>query len=150
MGKKTVIKEDVVETLKTQETIESKIKKSGLVSYSKKLESSRVYINLSYNNTVITITDNNGNVIAWASAGNLGFKGPRKATAYAATSVVEALLQKLKSIDLGKVSIYVKGIGGGREAAVRALINNNLDIRSIKDVTPIAHNGPRPKKARRV
>ncbi|HCI05513.1 MAG: SSU ribosomal protein S11P [Parcubacteria group bacterium GW2011_GWC1_45_9] len=150
MGKKAVIKENVSETLKEQEKIETNIKKSGGAAQSKKLESSKFYIASSYNNTLITVTDDKGNVLAWSSAGNLGFKGPRKATPYAATSIVDGLLQKLKKFDLGKVSIFVKGVGGGREAAVRALINNNLNIQVIRDVTPIAHNGPRKKKARRV
>ncbi|MEW5805251.1 MAG: 30S ribosomal protein S11 [Patescibacteria group bacterium] len=150
MGKKTIKTEDTAEALKAQEKVEAKIKKAGPVSASKKLESSRIYISSSYNNTLITITDSKGGVIAWSSAGSLGFKGPRKATAYAATSTVNTLLQKVKKFDLGKVSIYVRGIGGGREAAIRALINNNQDIQLIKDVTPVPHNGPRPKKTRRV
>ena len=151
LQKKAVIKEDVSESLKEQEKIESNIKKSsGSASASKKFESSKFYIASTYNNTIITVTDDKGAVLAWSSSGNLGFKGPRKATPYAATSIVEGLIQKLKKFDLGKISILVKGVGGGREAAVRALINQGLDIQSIKDVTPVAHNGPRRKKARRV
>lgn len=150
MGKKTIKTEDTAQALETQEAIEAKLRKAETLSAAKKLEASRIYINSSYNNTLVTLTNEKGEVIAWASAGSLGFKGPRKATAYAATNAVNALLQKVKKFDLGKVSIYVKGIGGGREAAIRALINNNLDIRLIKDVTPIPHNGPRPRKPRRV
>lgn len=151
MGKKAVIKEDASKSLKDQEKIESNLKKSsGLVPSSKRLESSKFYVSSTYNNTIITVTDEKGAVLAWGSSGNLGFKGPRKATPYAATSIVEGLIQKLKKFDLGKVAILVKGVGGGREAAVRALINQGLDIQSIKDVTPVAHNGPRRKKPRRV
>ncbi len=151
MGKKAVIKEDVSETLKEQEKIETNIKKSaGPVPVSKRLESTRFYVKSSYNNTIITVTDDKGKVLAWSSAGNLGFKGPRKATPYAATSIVESLVQKMKKFDLGKVFIFVRGVGGGREAAIRALINQGLDVQIIKDVTPVAHNGPRKKKPRRV
>lgn len=151
MGKKAIIKENVSETLKGQENIETKIKKSaGPVPVSKRLESARFYIKSTYNNTIITVTDDQGKVLAWGSAGNLGFKGPRKATPYAATSIVESLVQKMKKFGLGKVFIFVRGVGGGREAAVRALINQGLDVQIIKDITPVAHNGPRKKKPRRV
>jgi len=150
MGKKTVKTETAEEALKEKEVIEESIKKSSQTSVSKKFSSSRIYIDSTYNNTHLTITDEKGNVLAWSSAGSLGFKGPKKATPFAATSVVETLLSKLKKVDLGKVAIYVKGIGGGRAAAIRALINNNLDVYLIKDITPIPFNGPRPKKPRRV
>ncbi len=150
MGKKTVVKQDTAQTLREQEVIEANIKKGGAAGVSKKLESAKVFIKSSYNNTLITIADAKGNILAWSSAGSLGFKGPKKSTPFAATSVVEALLQKLKRIDLGRLEIYVRGIGGGREAAVRAFINKGLDVRLIKDITPVAHNGPRPKKPRRV
>ena len=150
MGKKTVKTETAEEALKEKEVVEESIKKSSQTSTSKKISSSKIYIDSTYNNTYITITDERGNVLAWSSAGSLGFKGPKKATPFAATSVVETLLSKLKKVDLGRVAIYVKGIGGGRAAAIRALINNNLDVYLIKDVTPIPFNGPRPKKPRRV
>ena len=150
MGKKTVKTETAEEALKEKEVVEESIKKSSQTSVSKKFSSSRIYIDSTYNNTYLTVTDEKGNVLAWSSAGSLGFKGPKKATPFAATSVVETLLSKLKKVDLGKVAIYVKGIGGGRAAAIRALINNNLDIYLIKDITPIPFNGPRPKKPRRV
>ncbi|HOM68220.1 MAG TPA: 30S ribosomal protein S11 [Candidatus Paceibacterota bacterium] len=150
MGKKTVKTETAEEALKEKEVIEESIKKSSQTSVSKKFSSTRIYIDSTYNNTYLTVTDEKGNVLAWSSAGSLGFKGPKKSTPFAATSVVETLLSKLKKVDLGRVAIYVKGIGGGRAAAIRALINNNLDIYLIKDITPIPFNGPRPKKPRRV
>ena len=150
MGKKTVKTETAEEALKEKEVVEESIKKSSQTSLSKKFSTSRIYIDSTYNNTYLTITDEKGNVLAWSSAGSLGFKGPKKATPFAASSVVETLLSKLKKVDLGKVAIYVKGIGGGRAAAIRALINNNLDIYLIKDITPVPFNGPRPKKPRRV
>ncbi|KKU10491.1 MAG: 30S ribosomal protein S11 [Parcubacteria group bacterium GW2011_GWB1_46_8] len=150
MGKKTVIKQDASESLKEQEIIEANIKKDTGSGAIKRLEGTSVFINSSYNNTIITVADHRGNVLGWSSAGTLGFKGPKKATPFAATSVVDALIQKLKRIELGKVSIFVRGVGGGREAAVRAFINKGLDVQLIKDVTPIPHNGPRPPKPRRV
>jgi small subunit ribosomal protein S11 len=151
MGKKTVIKQDEAESLKEQEIIEANIKKDAGVGSVKRLEGGvSVFINSSYNNTIITVSDHRGNVLAWSSAGTLGFKGPKKATPFAATSIVDALIQKLKRFDLGKISLYVRGVGGGREAAIRAFINRGLDVQLIKDVTPVPHNGPRPPKPRRV
>jgi len=117
---------------------------------SKKLEVGRVYINASYNNTVITVTDEKGNVVAWASSGSLGFSGPKKATPFASTKIVAAIAEKLASNAPGSVEIIVKGVGGGRDSAIRSLINHGFNVTSIKDATPIPHNGPRPKKVRRV
>lgn len=117
---------------------------------SKKVEQGRIYINASYNNTVITVTDMAGNVLAWASAGSLGFSGPKKATPFASSKVVAVIAEKLKSSGPNKVDIVVKGIGGGRDSAIRSIINQGFDVLSIKDATPIPHNGPRPPKVRRV
>ena len=109
-----------------------------------------MYIQASYNNTLISLTDDNGNLLAQASAGSLGFKGPRKATPYAANRIVETLGEKMKKVGLRDVTVFVKGIGSGREAAVRALVGQGLNITSIKDITPIPHNGPKSPKPRRV
>ncbi len=114
------------------------------------IEKGRVYINASYNNTVITVADGSGNVLTWASAGSLGFAGPKKATPFASSKVVAAITEKLKNNIPNEVEIIVKGIGGGRDSAVRSLINQGFNVISIKDVTPIPHNGPRPRKVRRV
>ncbi|MEK7609484.1 MAG: 30S ribosomal protein S11 [Patescibacteria group bacterium] len=114
------------------------------------VEKGRVYIQASYNNTLISLTDDNGNLLAQASAGSLGFKGPRKATPYAANRIVETLGEKMKKVGLRDVTVFVKGIGSGREAAVRALVGQGLNITSIKDITPIPHNGPKSPKPRRV
>jgi small subunit ribosomal protein S11 len=108
------------------------------------------YIQASYNNTIITVTDPNGAVLAWASAGAAGFKGPKKATPYAASVVVKNLMEKLASRGLKEVNVFVRGIGGGRESAIRALHTNGLQVISITDTTPIPHNGCRPPKRRRV
>lgn len=108
------------------------------------------YIAASYNNTIITITDPNGNTLAWASSGMSGFKGPKKATPYAASVVIKNAIEKVAEYGLKEVNVYVKGIGAGRESAIRALHINGLNVLSINDVTPIPHNGCRPPKRRRV
>ncbi len=110
----------------------------------------QVHIKSTYNNTVVTLTDLNGGVIAWSTAGLLGFKGAKKATPYAATNIVNSLLEKTKKIGLREVDVFVKGIGSGRESAVRAIAANGLVILSITDMTPIPHNGCRPPKPRRM
>jgi len=110
----------------------------------------QAHILCSYNNTVVTISDLNGNVLGWASSGSLGFKGPKKSTPFAATLVAQKVVEKTARYNVKEVEIYIKGVGGGREASVRALSNAGLLINSIKDVTPVPHNGCRPKKPRRV
>jgi len=111
----------------------------------------RAYIQATYNNTMITLTDNNGDVISWASAGLAGFKGAKKATPYAAQIITKIATQKAKEeYGLQEVSVFVSGVGTGREAAIRALNANGLEINAIKDTTPVPHNGCRPKKPRRV
>ncbi len=109
-----------------------------------------VYIQATYNNTVVTFADMNGNVLITVSAGQCGFKGPKKATPYAAGIIVRTAAEKIKEYGLKEVSVMVKGIGGGREGAIRALQANNIDVVGIRDVTPLPHNGCRKKKPRRV
>ncbi len=116
----------------------------------KKLETANVYIKSTYNNTLVNVTDLNGRSVAISSAGAIGFKGAKKATPYAAQRVVEDVLEKLTDSGLREIHIFVKGIGSGREAAVRAFGAAGLTIASIKDVTPVPHNGCRPRKPRRV
>lgn len=108
------------------------------------------HIQATFNNTIITITDLNGNVLSWASAGAAGFKGSRKSTPFAAQLAAGRSAKKAMEYGLEKVSVYVKGPGSGREAAIRALQAAQLKINMIKDVTPIPHNGCRPRKRRRV
>ncbi|MHB8384417.1 MAG: 30S ribosomal protein S11 [Candidatus Binataceae bacterium] len=108
------------------------------------------HIHATFNNTIVTITDQQGLVIAWASAGSVGFKGSRKGTPYAAQMAAEACARKCSEVGMRAVVAYVKGPGGGRESAVRALQAAGLGVISIKDVTPIPHNGCRPPKRRRV
>jgi small subunit ribosomal protein S11 len=107
-------------------------------------------INASYNNTIVTLTEPNGNVLAWASSGGSGFKGTRKSTPYAAQIAAENAAEKAKVFGLERVHIFVKGLGNGREQAIRGLVSKGLDIVSISDVTPVPHNGCRKRKARRV
>ena len=145
MGKKRIIQKSGIseESSGTGKAV-SQSRKVGAV------ERGRVYIQASYNNTLISLTDDSGNLIAQSSAGSLGFKGPKKATPYAANRVIESLSEKMKKIGLKDVSVFVKGIGSGRESAVRALVGQGLNVISIKDITPIPHNGPKPRKPRRV
>lgn len=110
----------------------------------------RAYVQATFNNTIVTVTDQNGDVLGWASAGGAGFKGPKKATPYAAGMVVKKVLEAIKDVGLKEVSVFVKGIGGGREGAIRAFNTNGINVLSIKDMTPIPHNGCRPPKRRRV
>ena len=116
----------------------------------KSISNGKVYIQSTFNNTLITITDNRGNVIAWDSAGTSGFTGSRKSTAFAAQRAAENVAQKGKNNGLRQVEIYVRGPGAGREAAIRSLQGAGILVTSIKDVTPIPHNGCRPPKRRRV
>ena len=110
----------------------------------------RAYVQSTFNNTLITITDPNGNVLSWASAGQAGFKGSRKSTPYAAQIASETAARKAMDHGMRQVDVFVKGPGSGREAAVRALQSSGLIVLSIKDSTPVPHNGCRPPKRRRV
>lgn len=116
----------------------------------KNIERGAAHIHSSFNNTIVSVTDVVGNVIAWGSAGGLGFKGSRKSTPFAAGEVAETAAKKAMEHGLKTVEVFVKGPGSGREAAIRALQTAGLEISSIKDVTPIPHNGCRPPKRRRV
>ena len=116
----------------------------------KQISSGRVYIKATYNNTIITFTDINGNVLSWSSAGLCGFRGPKKATPYAASVIVKNAVAKLEGYGLREVHALVRGVGSGRESAVRALNANGINVLSIRDVTPIPHNGPRARRPRRI
>lgn len=125
-------------------------KARGGKSKKKFVQHGQAHIHATYNNTIITLTDLQGNVIGWSSAGRCGFKGPKKATPYAAGIIVRDVVEKTKLSGLKTVDVYVRGVGLGREAAIRALGANGLLIQVIKDLTPTPHNGPRPRKVRRV
>ena len=116
----------------------------------KNIEKGTAHIRSTYNNTIVTINDTNGNAVSWASAGELGFKGSRKSTPFAAQMASETAAKAAIEHGMKTIEVYVKGPGSGREAAIRALQTAGLDITMIKDVTPIPHNGCRPPKRRRV
>jgi len=116
----------------------------------KSVPSGRAYIQSTFNNTIVTLTDPQGNVIAWASSGTAGFKGSRKGTPYAAQLAARDATRRAMEHGLRQIDVYVKGPGSGREAAIRSLQSSGLYITSIRDVTPIPHNGCRPPKRRRV
>ncbi len=125
-------------------------KKKGARKAHKKVSEGRVYIHSTFNNTTITITDMQGNVIAWGSSGTAGFKGSRKGTPYAAQLAARDAAHRAMGDGLRRVDVYIKGPGSGREAAIRALQASGITVTAIRDVTPIPHNGCRPKGRRRV
>ncbi len=116
----------------------------------KQVAEGKAFIQSSFNNTIITLTDQKGGVIAWGSSGTAGFKGSRKGTPYAAQLAAQGAAQKAKEIGLRQVEVFVRGPGSGREAAIRAIQASGILVTGIKDVTPIPHNGCRPRKRRRV
>jgi len=116
----------------------------------RRVDYGHAHIKSSFNNTIITITDPQGNVVSWASSGNVGFKGSRKSTPFAAQMAAEKAARGAAEVGMRRVDVYVKGPGSGRETAIRSLQANGLEVAAIKDVTPIPHNGCRPPKRRRV
>ena len=147
MGKKKVITQTGGSS-SSKEKIESKIRKG--MEKGIKIKDAVVYISCSYNNTIISLTDAKGNVIHWATAGNIGFKGTRKGTPFAATKVAETIATLAEKKGIEKITIRIRGIGTGRDSAVRALSGRNFDIVAIEDLTSVPHNGCKPKKPRRV
>ncbi len=150
MGKKRIIKKTEKEILKEKEKTEETLKKEPKIKETAKIQEGRVYISSSYNNTIITLTDSKGNVLIWSSAGKIGFKNTKKGTSFAATKVAEFIAEAAKKAGIGIFQVLVKGIGPGRDSALRSLAARGLEITSIKDITPIPHNGCRPPKVRRV
>jgi small subunit ribosomal protein S11 len=149
MGKKRIIKKTKEELLKEREGVEKKLEKSSK-NYSLSVKEGRIYINSTYNNIIITLTDPNGNVLAQTSAGKIGFKGTKKATPFAASKVAGGMADILSKMKIKKISIFLKGVGSGRDSALRSFGSRGIEIDSIKDLTPVPHNGCRPPKARRV
>lgn len=132
---------------KKEGAAKSKNKKKKL---RRQVQRGRAYISSTYNNTSVSLTDLHGNLLAWSSSGLLGFKGAKKATTFAANQVVIDVSEKVEKYGLKDIEVYVKGVGSGRESAVRALAQKGFNLSMIKDKTPIPHNGCRPKKPRRV
>lgn len=147
MGKKRIVAKLGEETLTVEKGVEVKISKKPV---RKQIIKGNIYIHSTFNNTIVTVTDEGGGVIAWASAGNLGFKGTRKSTPFAATLVGKAAAEKAKRFGFSEAEVYVRGVGPGREAAIRGLFSAGVDIRGIIDNTSIPHGGVRPPKPRRV
>lgn len=142
MGKKRVVQKG-----DTSAKIRSSVKET---SSKKKVSRGTAFIQSTYNNTLVSLADLSGNTLAWSSAGSLGFKGAKKATPYAATMVSKTVVEKVRKTGLEDVKVIIKGVGSGREAAIRGLAAAGLNIVSIKDMTPVPHNGTRPRKPRRV
>lgn len=144
MGKKRIIK-------KGGGTVDQGLKSRSLEKLpKKKIASGVIYVNSTYNNTLVNLTDHDGNVIAWSTSGALGFKGAKKGTPYAASKVAELIAEKGQLIGLQDVDIVIKGVGAGRESAIRTFAAKGFTINLIRDETPIPHNGPKPPKPRRV
>lgn len=150
MGKKRIVTKTEEELLKEREKIEAAMKEEVKLKVPQKIKEGRIYIFSSYNNTILTLTDPQGNTLHWTSAGSIGFQGTKKATPFAASKVAEAMAERAKKLGIEKVAVFIKGIGSGRESALRSIAARGLEITSIKDVTPIPHNGCRPPKVRRV
>lgn len=144
MGKKRVISRNEVRgEEKFRQTIAKKIKGKDVIQ-------ARIHIHASYNNTILTLSDLKGRVLSWISTGMVGFTGPKRSTPYAAIQAAKALAAKMEGTGIKNLEIYVKGIGSGREAAIRALAGEGFNITFIKDITPIPFGGPRPPKSRKV
>ena len=135
--------------IKEKEKVDSALKKETKVKQTGILEG-KVFVSCSYNNTLMTLTNSRGQVLAWKSAGSVGFKGAKKATSFAASRVSESIANICKKLGVEKIEVLIKGIGAGRESAVRTLVNQGINVVAIKDVTPVPHNGCRPRKVRRV
>ncbi len=150
MGKKKIIETNQEDLIKEKEKVDANIKKEVKVKKTERVLAGRIYVSSSYNNTIITLTDSNGQVLSSKSAGSVGFKGTKKATSFAASRVAEAIANICKKLGMERLEVFIKGIGAGRESALRTLVNQGLNVTALKDVTPIAHNGVRPAKIRRV
>ncbi|HEV7449154.1 MAG TPA: 30S ribosomal protein S11 [Candidatus Paceibacterota bacterium] len=142
MGKKRIVK-------KGGDTGAASASASARAS-KRRLDSGTLYVEATYNNTKLSLADATGNVVTWSSAGSLGFAGAKKGTPFAAAKVGELIGERGASMGLKEVGVVVKGVGSGRESSIRAFATKGIQINSIKDVTPVPHNGPRPRKARRV
>lgn len=152
MGKKRVAKKSTEELIQEREAVDQAVEEARQEKKSRKRQIGRgeVYVTATWNNTLLSLTDLQGNVVAQTSAGSIGFRGTKKSTPFAASRAAEALAEKAKGAGVQRVSVTVKGIGGGRESAIRSLASHGLEIISIRDRTPIPHNGPRRPKPRRV
>jgi small subunit ribosomal protein S11 len=144
MGKKRIVK-------KGGQQVDQGLKSRSLAkSLKKKVVTGTLYVESTYNNTKVSIADTDGNVLAWSSSGALGFKGAKKGTPFAASKIGDLLGEKSAGAGIKEVHVIVKGVGGGRESVIRAIMAHNIEVLSIKDKTPVPHNGPKPKKPRKI
>lgn len=150
MGKKRIIKKSQEELIQERESIDQKLKKDVSLKGAAQVRRAKVFISSSYNNTIMTLANENGDVLFWKSAGSIGFKGTKKGTSFAGSKVAEAIAAACEKAKIKEVDVFIKGVGGGRDSALKTLANRGLEIQSIKDATPIPHNGCRAKKPRRV
>ncbi len=150
MGKKRVIKKSEEELIEETEKVNRKLKREVNVKTTAPIRRGRIYISTTYNNTIISLADEKGNILAWKTAGSIGFKGTKKGTSFAASKVAQAISAVCLKLKIKSVDVFLKGVGGGRDSSLKALVAEGIEIDSIKDVTPIPHNGCRPKKPRRV
>lgn len=149
MGKKKIATvEDKIEDKKTEETASPDVAIAPKIS-KKHFDSGILYIESTYNNTKLTLTDNKNNTLAWASSGSLGFKGAKKGTPFAAAKVGETLALKAQTIGIKEIKVIVKGVGSGRESAIRGFISKGINLTTIQDKTAVPHNGPKPPKPKR-
>lgn len=149
MGKKRIAAPTKTELLKEREIIDAKLQKE-VEKTSSAIKEGKLYIYSSYNNTILTLTDKKGHALHWVTAGSIGFKGTKKGTPFAASKAAEAMSAVIEKMKIQKLDIIIKGIGVGREAAIRSIANRDVELTSIVDVTPVPHNGCRPRKPRRV
>ena len=151
MGKKRVVQKTQEELIQERDKIEQKLRKDvALKTTTSRFYRARIYITSTYNNTIISLTNENGDVLINRSAGAVGFKGTKKGTSFAGSKVAEAVVGVCEKMGLREVDVFIKGIGGGRDSALKTLANHGLEVQSVRDITPIPHNGCRPKKPRRV
>jgi small subunit ribosomal protein S11 len=141
MGKKRIVKKG---------SEDGAAKPASSASSRRRVDSGTLYVQSTYNNTKVVLADEKGNTIAWSTSGAIGFKGAKKGTPFAAAKIGETLGAKALTIGMKEVKVVVKGVGSGRESAIRGFVSKGIIISTIKDVTPVPHNGPRPKKPRRV
>ncbi len=141
MGKKRIVKKGGEDEV---------AKAPSSASSKKRVDRGTLYVKSTYNNTKVVLTDDKGNALAWSSSGSIGFKGAKKGTPFAAAKIGETLGAKAQLLGMKEVNVVVKGVGSGRESAIRGFVAKGIVVNSIKDITPVPHNGPRPKKPRRV
>ena len=149
MGKVKIITKEEEKDVKTDSTVESTSKTSGKAP-KKKVVAGTLHVEATFNNTKVVLSDKEGNTLFWTSAGALGFKGAKKGTPFAASKAGAVIGEKAKNLGIKEVDVIVKGVGSGREPTIRAFMAYDIEITGVRDMTPVPHNGPKPKKPRRV